>query len=258
MAPAGLAFRHAVRLPQLYRFRYDAGMRLYIIRHADPDYANKTITAAGHLEARALSERLEREGLDRIYVSPLGRALHTMQYTADRLGMKHTVQEWVQELGGLSVQDGDGRRMAAWNVPGEEVRMPPLPTGGDWHSTQPFDGPEFGAMFERLQADSDRFLAAHGYERQGGRYRVVSPNRERIAVFCHAGFGLTWLAHLLDLPVPLVWTGFFLPPSSVTTVLFDERSPNWATPRCLGVGDTSHLYAAGLPIQPSGIVANYH
>ncbi len=29
-------------------------MRLYIIRHADPDYPNNTITPEGHLEAQAL------------------------------------------------------------------------------------------------------------------------------------------------------------------------------------------------------------
>ncbi|MEC9258269.1 MAG: histidine phosphatase family protein, partial [Candidatus Poribacteria bacterium] len=28
-------------------------MRLYIIRHADPDYPNRTITEKGHLEAQA-------------------------------------------------------------------------------------------------------------------------------------------------------------------------------------------------------------
>lgn len=30
-------------------------MRLYIIRHADPDYPNNTITPEGHLEAQALA-----------------------------------------------------------------------------------------------------------------------------------------------------------------------------------------------------------
>jgi len=51
--------------------------------------------------------------------------------------------------------------------------------------------------------------------------------------------------------------GFFLYPSSVTTVLFDERSKNWAVPRCIGLGELSHLYANNLPPQPSGIKANY-
>jgi hypothetical protein len=43
----------------------------------------------------------------------------------------------------------------------------------------------------------------------------------------------------------------------VTTILFDERDSAIATPRCLGLSDTSHLYQASLPIQPAGIVANF-
>lgn len=39
-------------------------MRLYIIRHADPDYPNNTITPEGHLEAQALAKRLSSHGLD--------------------------------------------------------------------------------------------------------------------------------------------------------------------------------------------------
>lgn len=73
-------------------------MRLYIIRHADPDYPNNTITPEGHLEAQALAKRLSSHGLDRIYASPLGRALDTMRYTADSLGMTHEVEHWTQEL----------------------------------------------------------------------------------------------------------------------------------------------------------------
>ena len=49
-------------------------MRLYIIRHADPDYENDTITPAGHLEAQALSVRLKGEGINKIFCSPAGRA----------------------------------------------------------------------------------------------------------------------------------------------------------------------------------------
>ncbi len=61
-------------------------MRLYIIRHADPDYANNTITPDGALEADALSKRLAKVGFDWIYSSPLGRAIDTMNYTAERIG----------------------------------------------------------------------------------------------------------------------------------------------------------------------------
>jgi probable phosphoglycerate mutase len=147
--------------------------------------------------------------------------------------------------------------MCVWDVPGELIRAQrPVATSDNWHQHPLLSSPLLRETFETVARDSDAFLARHGYEREDGRYRIVSPNREKIAVFCHGGFGLWWLAHLLEIPLPLMWSGFFLPPSSVTTVLFDERSPQWAVPRCHGVGDISHLYAAGLPMQPAGIKAN--
>lgn len=233
-------------------------MRLYVIRHADPDYPNKTITEAGHLEAQALAKRLQKQGLNRIYCSPLGRALDTMRYTADALGLSYTVEEWTQEIGGWSIEQEPLGRCAAWDVHGEIVRArKPYVTHENWHSQPPFDASVFREHFEALQADSDAFLARHGYVREEGRYRIANSNRQRIAVFCHGGFGLTWLAHLLEIPVPLMWAGFFLPPSSVSTILLDERTETWAVPRCIGLGDVSHLYEAGLPVQPSGIRANF-
>lgn len=232
-------------------------MRLFIIRHADPDYPNNTITPAGHLEAQALAVRMKKMGLDRIYASPLGRAVHTMQYSADSLGMEHTILDWTAELGDCVTTLEPWGKMCVWDVPGELVReKSPYVTGDNWHAHALFNQPLFKETFERVVTESDRFFAGHGYQREGGRYRIVKPNREKIAVFCHGGFGLWWLAHLLEIPLPLMWAGFHLPASSVTTVLFDERSETWAVPRCTAMGDTSHLYAANLPIQPAGIKAN--
>jgi hypothetical protein len=101
----------------------------------------------------------------------------------------------------------------------------------------------FRERFERLKNNSDEFWAA--WLHASGLYRPVRANREKIAVFCHGGFGLCWLAHL-EIPLSLMFSGFFHP-SSVTTILFDERSQKWAVPRCIGMGDLSHLYAKGLP-----------
>lgn len=232
-------------------------MRLYIIRHADPDYENHTITPSGHMEAQALAERLQQERIDRIYSSPVPRALHTMQYTADLLKLEPAIQPWMAELG-WHIQDAVGSDKAAWNVDGELVRgSGPFPQRDSWSDTEPFGGRDFRSKYEALREHSDSFLKSLGYAREGGRYRILQPNRDRIAVFCHLGFGLTWLSHLLELPVPLMWTGFWKAPSSITTLLLDERSEQWAVPRCIGLGDTSHLHRAGLPISRQGIVANF-
>jgi probable phosphoglycerate mutase len=285
-------------------------MQLYLIRHADPDYHNKTITPAGHLEAQALAKRLAAQGVDRIYCSPMGRARDTMQYTVDLLNLPYAIEAWMQEIPNWRINLKAWPPFAAWNMPGEVVRAQvPYPARDTWTSYAPLHEPRFATYFEHIRQSSDEFLARHGYERQAGRYRTVTPSQEKIAIFCHHGFGLTWLAHLLELPLPLVWSGFWLPPSSVTTILFEERPvvpinwwvslkhifrlktlksfikrrmkigrqqfvelanrpppPNflgrsedgtrWAVPRCLGLGNVSHLYAAGLPVQPRGLIGN--
>jgi len=234
-------------------------MRLYIIRHADPDYENNTITEQGHKEAQALAKRLASHGLDRIYTSPFGRAIDTMKYTAELLHMDYNIEHWTKELWPeLMMEKTPWGTIMAIDVPGEIIRAgDEMPTYNDWYKNPVFNGYRFQEVYEELKRNSDEFLARHGYERVGGRYRCVRPNNERIAVFCHGGFGLTWLAHLLEIPLTIMWSGFWLPPSSVTTILFEQRSPEWAVPRCIGLGDVSHLYAAGLPVLPRGIQANY-
>jgi broad specificity phosphatase PhoE len=230
-------------------------MRIFLIRHADPDYPNNTITPAGHLEAKALAIRMQRTGLDRIYSSPLGRAQDTARYTADALGMEPTIIPWTAELAWARVEQEGYGKSVVWDIHGHTIHLQEY-SRGSWHEAPPFDHPDFRDGFAQIRQESDAFLAGLGYRRNAGTYEIEQSNRLRVAVFCHGGFGLTWLAHLLNIPVPLVWAGFFLPPSSVTTILFDERSQGIATPRCVGVGDISHLYAEGLPMQPSGIKAN--
>jgi broad specificity phosphatase PhoE len=233
-------------------------MRLYLIRHADPDYPNNTITPAGHLEAAALGRRMAQVGLTHVYTSPLGRARDTAGYTSRLVKLEPVVEDWTAELADYHIEDSTWGKLCAWDWPGEVIRGGAvMPNQENWHRMDAFVRPFLRERFAVIQQHSDVFFASHGYEREGGRYRVIRPTREKIAVFCHGGFGLCWLAHLLELPLPLVWSGFFLPPSSVTTVLFDERSATWAVPRCIGVGDTSHLYAEKLPVQPSGIKANF-
>lgn len=233
-------------------------MRLYIIRHGDPDYTTDTLTEIGQREAQALAERLTNERLTHIYSSPLGRARETMRYTAEAAKLIPLIEEWTRELAWWIPWQTPRERIAAWDLHGEVIRgQDRYPGHDDWHTLEYFENPVFRTGYDSLCERSDDLLRRHGYEREGGRYRCARSNHDRIAVFCHGGFGLTWLAHLLALPLVLVWSGFWLPPSSVTTVLFDERSPEWAVPRCIGLGDVSHLYAAGLPVQARGIIANF-
>ncbi|MFC4600170.1 histidine phosphatase family protein [Cohnella hongkongensis] len=234
-------------------------MRIYIIRHADPDYENDTITPRGHLEAKALAERMLRENIDSIYCSPMQRAQHTMNYTRELTGLPFETQDWLAEIQNWETLDTQGRSIPAWNVDGEIIRgRMPLPTNDNFYETEPFCNPAIRQGFAGIRSSSDRFMEAAGFRREEGRYRILKPNDRRIAIFCHMGFGLAWLAHLLEIPLPLLWSGFWLAPSSVTTILMDTRSEQWGVPRCLGLGDVSHLYNASLPVSSQGIIANFY
>ncbi len=230
-------------------------MRLYVIRHADPAYPEDRLSARGRREAEVLAERLAAGGLDRLYTSPMARARATAAPVGRACALEPETVEWAREVEDWWLDGGPQEEWPAWNVDGAVIRRLPL-AARNWLGLPPFDTPVLAAGFARLEAASDRFLAGHGYVREGHRYRAEAPHRRRIAVVCHAGLALSWLGHLLGIPAPLVWAGFFLAPSSVTTVLFEERSPEWATPRCLAVGDTSHLLAAGLEPGGCGLVAN--
>lgn len=233
-------------------------MRLYIIRHADPDYSIDSITPAGHLEAKALAQRMVQVAPTHLFSSPLQRARHTAQYTAEMLGREVAIEPWTAELSECRQRYEPWGELCVWDCPGEVIRSSPrMPTAEDWHERPEMANPLYREKMAYVRRNSDAFFARFGYERDNGRYRIVKANQDRIAVFCHGGFGLWWLSHLLEIPLPLMFSGFFMAPSSVTSVLFDERSTQWAVPRCLHMGDVSHLYAAGLPVSRSGIKANH-
>ena len=49
-------------------------MKLILIRHADPDYPNDTLTPKGHEQAKLLGKAMEGTQIDAPFVSPMGRA----------------------------------------------------------------------------------------------------------------------------------------------------------------------------------------
>jgi probable phosphoglycerate mutase len=214
-------------------------MRLYIIRHAEPAYPEDSLTARGHRQARALAKRFSVPGLDRVYSSPLTRALETAHYTAKRLGLDVEVEPWTRELEDWWIPDPAVGELPAWQVDAAALRaLGPGCDGEGWPAAPPFDEPRLRLGFARLRAAGDDFLARQGYVREGLRYRVTGTPGRRVALFCHGGFALTWLADLLAVPLPLVWAGFTLLPAAVTIVLFEAGADGWASPRCLALGES--------------------
>ena len=92
----------------------------------------------------------------------------------------------------------------------------------------------------------------YGYRKSGALYATERNSDAVIALFCHFGIAMNMLSCLLRIPFHLLLHGFIMAPSSVTTLVTEERVPGEVWFRCAALGDTSHLYAAGEPVSHYG------
>lgn len=227
-------------------------MYLYIIRHGHPIYGpQEMLTHTGHKQARALSERMIQSGITKIYSSPLRRARETAAPTARALGLPVNIENWTSESLAWSRFTKDtpsGGKTWVWNSsdPGEFTRNNGNGGGDEWYKIDPMQAcPTAKEGYDALMAESDEFMARQGYVRDGNEYKIVKPSEERIAVFCHHGFGVTWLSHLLRIPPTIFWTHFDITHSGVTVLYFANRECGRTIPQCLCFSDMSHLWNNG-------------
>ncbi len=221
-------------------------MRILIVRHGDPDYAKDSLTEKGRREATLLAARLQKEKLDYLYSSPLGRARLTCEYTAKALGREGevTVLPWLQEFNHSFTLPSGEERPILWDM------LPEFWTGVDelydaekWLETDFFQNSEIPTAYREVTERLDELLKAHGYAREGRRYRVEKSNRDTLVFFCHFGLETILLSHLLQISPVVLSHHFVALTSSVTTLYTEERREGIATFRCVGFGDIGHLYA---------------
>lgn len=229
-------------------------MLLYVVRHGDPIYEPDSLTELGKLQAKALSRRLEKSRIDRIYTSPLERAKMTAAPTCEALGITPEVLEWTSEdlaFRDFSVPRRDGgREWSFGSVRNTVYKNDDVDWRGErWYEAYPFCTCNAKKGYERIARESDAFLETLGYKKEGSGYRVVRPNDENVAVFCHYGFGTTWIAHLLSLSPPTVWSTFLINHSSFTVIRFPNDPEGYISPMCITLSDCSHLYESGLPMK---------
>ena len=244
-------------------------MRILIIRHGDPYYPTDSLTEKGQREAELLGERLAKENITAVYVSPLGRAKKTAQPLLDRQQIPVTVLDWLREfpvqLREEFAYDSDlaKHNRCIWNHPPRLwTEIPGIYDADGWRNTDRFGAPEIVQRYETVRAGWDALLASHGYTREGNIYRIAEgweEKHETIALFCHLGLGNTLISQILNLSPVAVWHTIFLPTTSVTTVFMEQhiKDEHIAHARLVSIGDTSHLYAGGEPVSASGLHTDF-
>lgn len=223
-------------------------MFLYIVRHGDPVYVTDSLTQKGKLQAEAVGKRLAAAKIDRIFSSPMGRALMTAQPACRLLGLDCGIEPWAHEV--------------------EDERLTPFPDGklksvsliqnthyrenGNIHlpydrayEAQGFSESHMKEAVERIENGGRDFLERLGYREENGVYRILWPNEEKVALFCHSVMARAWISTMLHIPIHLMWAGFNYHHTGVTVIHFENNPNGFTAPQCLCYSDMSHLYAHG-------------
>ena len=228
-------------------------MLFFYIRHGDPIYNPDSLTPLGQRQAEALAKRLSLYGIDKIYASTSTRAQLTAQPTREYLKKDIELLDFANESYAwrqLAIDTPKGRCWS-FNLPElkalfhtPEVRA----LGERWYEHPAFAEYELKAGIERIREGSDAFFESLGYRHEGGgRYKVIRPNDERVALFAHQGFGVSFLSALLGIPFPQFTTHFDMCCTGVTVIEFLEED-GYCYPRVLTLSNDAHLFREGLPL----------
>lgn len=234
-------------------------MLLYYIRHGEPVYVPDSLTENGKRQAEALSKRLAQAGLDEIYASSSQRAIATASPTSVRTGIPVKILDWCNEnyafgeLATVDQSDGECRWAYQQDKIVRQFVSPEIANSDKlWYEHEWFADKNYGKGIERIARCTYEFMKSLGYEHDGNTnlYKAVNPNRNRIALFAHEGFGMAFLSALLDIPYPMFCTKFGLEHSSMTVISFDGNGS--VVPKMLQLSNDSHLYKEGLSTEYNG------
>lgn len=224
-------------------------MKILIVRHGDPDYVHDSLTEKGKREAEFRSRELCKVPAAAYYCSPLGRAKETAAFTLNKVCRTAVECLWLREFEAPIVKPNLPDKLSiAWDwLPEDWTVNKDFFDKDTWSSSDAMRKYNVKAQYDWVCAGLDSLLERHGYRRKGNLYEAIAPNNDTIILFCHFGVEAVMLSHMLNIsPMPL-WHGMAAAPTSVTTVVTEERRLGTAYFRMLSFGECTHLYINNEP-----------
>lgn len=212
-------------------------MKIVIIRHAEPDYINNTLTEKGFREAKILGEYYKDVRKDYIYSSPLPRA----KFTADALanGKPVIVKDYLEEFWHPIMIDG--RERHNWDFYPSDIEKYPELVNHDFLTSEMAKPVKMKELYDEVIKGFDETLERHGYKREGSYYKVIKPNNDVIVFVCHLGMMSVLMSRLTGIPYTQIAQYFFVAPTGVTVFVSEEREKGIAQFRCREFGNLDHL-----------------
>lgn len=223
-------------------------MLLYIVRHGEPG-PDGALTEKGQKQAEAVGRRLCKSKIDKVFSSPLLRAVQTAEPLCEMTGLDKNIEQWAHEIGEERITTfPDGKRKSVSLLQNTYFRTPEnlnLPYDRAFEADG-FKESEMADAVKYIEENGDAFLEKLGYKKENGVYRILSNNDEKVALFCHAAFARAWISVLLHIPIHTMWASFDYAHSGVTIIELANNENGITSPQCLCYSDLSHLYAENL------------
>ena len=216
-----------------------------LIRHGDPDYTIDSLTEKGWKEAEFLSEKIAALDVRDFYVSPLGRAKDTASCTLKKNGRTATECKWLREFDvKIRRPDLHGEKIIPWDwLPQDWTKIENFYSFDRWWDNDILREGKMKEEYDWVTQNFDKVLAEHGYVREGHYYRAEKANEDTLVFFCHFGVSCVLISYLLSISPLVMLQNFCAAPSSVSTIVTEERRKGIASFRMSSFGDISHLYA---------------
>ena len=224
-------------------------MLLYIIRHGDPIYETDSLTPKGILQAEAVGKRLAASGIDRIFSSPMGRAQMTAKPACRLLGLNYSIEPWAHEIGNERLTTYPDGNPLSVNVLQNTYFLENGAIDADYfqaYSTPAIAASDMKKACTYIWENGKDFLERLGYKEENGIYKILQPNEEKVALFCHAAFAKAWISMLLHIPLHIFSGGATYCHTGVTILEFENNQNGITAPRMLCYSDLSHFYKEDL------------
>ena len=216
-------------------------MKITIIRHAEPDYKNKTLTKKGFYEAELLGKYLKDFKIDAMYSSPLPRARYTADAIVKYNQLKtYKVFDYMREFDSRIDLPYTNNHLL-W-----DLRPTFLESNLDLYDRDKWTdnaviNDKVKDHYQTIKSEFSALIESHGYKKNGILYDVVNSNHDNIVITCHFGLGCFLLSELLNIAPSALLNHTCAQPSSVTTVVTEERTKGKAIFRMLSFGSIEHL-----------------
>ena len=218
-------------------------MKLYLVRHGDPNYADDCLTPLGRVQAAAAAERLKGEGIEKLFSSTCGRAVETAGYTARALGLEEPEQLHFMREFSWGARSGEeifdhGR---PWSISDKLAADNESNMDADWAKSRYFENNYIMDFYDDLVMGTDKFLESLGVKREGLYYRVKNCPYKTVALFSHGGSSSALISHVFNLPYTFVTSAICPECTAITVISFAEGQECTVAPKFELCNDARHI-----------------